>query len=112
VVLRPDGQIKLAEFCSDTVVEETTRLCETVFKFLENPDSVIALSGDHCVFCGKKLTVPESRLRGIGPECFGNYGDFLKHFRVFKPVVEASLVSEGTEEDDPDWVPEESLTTN
>lgn len=28
----------------------------------------------HCGCCGKKLTDPESRARGIGPECLKNYG--------------------------------------
>jgi len=28
----------------------------------------------HCGCCGRQLTDPESRARGIGPECYGKYG--------------------------------------
>jgi hypothetical protein len=38
-------------------------------EFLADPEAAFARSADHCCVCGKTLTEPLSRSRGIGPEC-------------------------------------------
>lgn len=55
------------------------KLCTTAARFVADPAAAVAASGTNCAFCGRALTDPQSRIRGIGPECFGHYGDFLHH---------------------------------
>jgi hypothetical protein len=43
----------------------------------ENPRAVLARSTDHCCVCGRVLTDPVSRGRGIGPECIKQFPEQL-----------------------------------
>jgi hypothetical protein len=79
IVLLPDGTTRLERFSRRTGHVDAEQLCSIAARFLEDPSAAVAASGTRCAFCQKLLTVPESRARGIGPECFGHYGDFLKY---------------------------------
>jgi hypothetical protein len=71
----------------DTVDVDAARLCAIATRFLADPAGVFAQSVDHCSFCGRFLETPESRRRGIGPECFGRYGDFVGYLHQDGPAV-------------------------
>jgi hypothetical protein len=79
VGLFSDGTVRLGRRYLRTSDVDAERLCSTAGRFLENPAAAVAASGTHCAFCGRALTDPQSRARGIGPECFGHYGDFLRY---------------------------------
>lgn len=66
---------------------DVDRFVVIVERFLADPDAVFALSGANCVFCGRALTDEASRLRGIGPDCFEEYGDLMKYLRPTHPVA-------------------------
>jgi len=64
---------------------DALRLCKIITRFVADPSAAIAESGTHCSFCGRSLTDPVSRRRGIGPECFDKMGDFLRYLVVLDP---------------------------
>lgn len=66
---------------------DVARFLAIVERFLDDPDAAFALSGANCVFCGRPLTDEASRLRGIGPDCFEEYGDLMKYLRPTHPVA-------------------------
>lgn len=71
-------------------LDDMTRLLTTCERFLADPDSVIAQSGTHCVFCGKPLTDSVSKARGIGPDCMERYGDVIRHLRSHDAVEQGT----------------------
>jgi hypothetical protein len=77
--LMPDGTARIMRHYPQTSDVDAERLRSIAARFLEDPSAAVAASGTHCAFCGKALTDPHSRERGIGPECFGHYGDFLRY---------------------------------
>ena len=66
---------------------DVARFLAIVERFIADPDAAFAASGSHCVFCGRPLTDEASRLRGIGPDCFEEYGDLMKYLRPTHPVA-------------------------
>jgi hypothetical protein len=60
---------------SHNVSPEIHRLAvEELFRLAQSPDEVLkagAVLSGICYMCFRKLTDPQSRQRGIGPECFG-----------------------------------------
>lgn len=53
------------------------RLCRIAARFLDDPRAAVAASGQRCAICYRPLADPESRARGIGPECFDTWGELL-----------------------------------
>jgi hypothetical protein len=53
------------------------RAAALVCDFLADPAKVLARSADNCCVCGRALTDPVSRGRGVGPECVRVY-DYLR----------------------------------
>jgi hypothetical protein len=43
------------------------------------PAQTILVPASHCRICGRLLTNAESRRRGVGPDCYRNYGARLVH---------------------------------
>jgi hypothetical protein len=68
-----------------TLDVDAGRLCRVARGFIEDPAKAVAASGTHCAFCGRGLTDPASRVRGIGPECFAKYGDFINWLAIDDP---------------------------
>lgn len=79
LVLDSNGEVRTGRYFPRTSDVDAERTCTTAARFLEDPPAAVAASGTHCSFCGRALTDPDSRARGIGPECFGHYGDFLRY---------------------------------
>lgn len=79
VCLRDGLPTFLARCYTLTVADDAGRACGVAARFIADPAAAVAASGTSCVFCGRTLTDPGSRGRGIGPECFGRWGDFLSH---------------------------------
>jgi hypothetical protein len=82
VAVNPGEAPRITSWHPATVEAEAERLCATAEQFVADPAGTIAASGTHCGFCGRALTDPESRRRGIGPECFGRWGDFMNYLTV------------------------------
>lgn len=85
-LLYPASSSKITA-CSPKVTEDVNRFLSILDGFLADPAASIAKSGENCVFCGHALTDSASRARGIGPECFGRYGDFIKFLSCDEGVV-------------------------
>lgn len=49
--------------------EQAHKVRDFYYAFAADPDAVFALESRRCCLCGKSLTDPASRQRGIGPEC-------------------------------------------
>ena len=65
------------------VDESVARVLDTVRAFLADPAQVFAQASDHCCICGRSLTDPVSRGRGIGPECLGRANGFREAVERF-----------------------------
>lgn len=43
------------------------------------PPELIVIPASHCRICGRQLTNSDSRRRGVGPDCYRNYGPRVVH---------------------------------
>jgi Family of unknown function (DUF6011) len=77
-------------------VESTRRVIETIKAFLAAPDVVFARTSDYCGICGRSLTDPISRGRGIGPECHGRATAFREAVERFFAANSVSREAEET----------------
>jgi hypothetical protein len=68
-ILNERGWTNICGSIYRTVVSDTERLSATVEDFLSDRRRVLAREHDNCCICGRGLTDPLSRSRGIGPEC-------------------------------------------
>jgi hypothetical protein len=94
IEVRPDDTVSIGRRCLQTSDGDMQIACDTVARFIENPQAALAASGNYCAFCRKHLTDPQSRARGIGPECFGNYGDFLRYLKPAGDTDEPQRLAE------------------
>jgi hypothetical protein len=69
--LRSDGTLKLSQWKRDDARNEQgcSILRDALEQFANDPRRAWTWSADRCALCGKGLTDPQSRERGIGPEC-------------------------------------------
>jgi hypothetical protein len=66
-----DGRLRSGRVHRDEADAALAALVQLLHDWDGDPVSVLARSVDHCSICGKALTDPASRGRGIGPECLG-----------------------------------------
>lgn len=88
--LRPDRDPAITLHYPRNVDVDAARLCRVAARFVADPAAAVAASGTHCSFCSRPLTDPESRRRGIGPECFSKFGDFLRRLIPLDPEAAAT----------------------
>lgn len=79
ILLKAGEAPRFNAFYPATVDLHAHLICTTASLFVDDPAAAVAKSGTHCAFCGRGLVDPQSKARGIGPECFGHYGDFLRN---------------------------------
>jgi hypothetical protein len=68
-----NGRMGRDRLCPPQADAALTTLVQLLRDWRENPGAVLARSTDHCCCCGRVLTEPVSRGRGIGPECIKQF---------------------------------------
>jgi hypothetical protein len=64
-----NGRMGRQNWCLPQADAALTTLVQLLRDWRQNPGAVLARSTDHCCCCGRALSDPTSRGRGIGPEC-------------------------------------------
>jgi hypothetical protein len=80
--IRLDGGRPAVLLYGPTIRDDLGRIAATIGDYLDDRRAVLARSCDRCCICDKYLTDPQSRGRGIGPECirkFAGVGPSIWH---------------------------------
>jgi hypothetical protein len=72
-----NGRMGRHRFCPPQADAALATLLQLPRDWRQNPGAVLARSTDHCCVCGRVLTDPVSRGRGIGPECSKQFAEQL-----------------------------------
>jgi hypothetical protein len=81
--IKPDGTVRITSWsvrCAEGAENRNRRYSGAIWKALDlvedDPTALISTQQENCGLCGKGLSDPASRARGVGPECWGLWDKF------------------------------------